>query len=101
MSRVLVDTNVVIWALLVPSSTPTEVLTLVLAEHRLVLTQWVLDELREVVSRTRPDLLFAREDLLDGLGNELASRVIRACRSPILTTSRSWTRPSQPLSTSS
>jgi predicted nucleic acid-binding protein len=54
--RVLVDTNVVISALLLPNSTPARALALVLDEHRLVLTDWIIDELHEVVRRKRPDL---------------------------------------------
>lgn len=51
MSRVLVDTNVVISALLFPNSTPARALTIVLDEHRLALTQGVLDELHDVIGR--------------------------------------------------
>lgn len=57
MTRVLVDTNVVISALLFPSSTPAQALTLVLDEHRLVLTDWIVFELHDVAGRKRPDLL--------------------------------------------
>ena len=71
MSRVLVDTNVVISALLFPNSTPARALTVVLDEHRLVLTQWVLDELHEVIGRKRPDRLPALETFLEGIDCEL------------------------------
>ena len=64
MTRVLVDTNVVISALLFPRSAPADVLAHVLASEHLVLTQWIIDELHEVVSRKRPDLLPALETLL-------------------------------------
>lgn len=73
MTRVLVDTNVVISALLFPGSTPAQALTLVLDEHRLVLTDWIVDELHEVVGRKRPDLLPALEAFLVGIDYELAS----------------------------
>ena len=72
MTRVLVDTNVVISALLFPTSTPAQALMLVLDEHRLVLTDWILAELREVVGRKRPDLLPALEAFLAGIDFELA-----------------------------
>ena len=49
MTRVLVDTNVVISALLFPTSVPAQALSLVLDRHVLVLTQWVLDELHRIV----------------------------------------------------
>jgi len=71
--RVLVDTNVVISTLLFPNSTPARALTLVLDEHRLVLTDWIIDELHEVVGRKRPDLLPAPEAFLTGIDYELAS----------------------------
>ena len=73
MIRVLVDTNVVISTLLFPNSTPAQAFTLVLDEHRLVLTDWIIDELHEVVGRKRPDLLPALEALLGGIDYELAS----------------------------
>jgi predicted nucleic acid-binding protein len=64
--RVLVDTNLVISALLLPNSTPARALALILDERRLVLTDWIIDE-------TAP--------------------VVRAFRSPTLMISRSSTRP--------
>ena len=73
MIRVLVDTNVVISALLFPNSTPARALALVLDEHRLVLTDWIIDELHEVVGRKRPDLLAALDTFLAGIDYELAS----------------------------
>lgn len=73
MIRVLVDTNVVISALLFPNSTPARALARVLDEHRLVLTDWIIDELHEVVGRKRPDLLAALDAFLDDIDYELAS----------------------------
>lgn len=73
MTRVLVDTNVTISALLFPNSTPSQALALVLDEHRLVLTDWIVDELHEVVGRKRPDLLPALEEFLAAIDFELAS----------------------------
>ncbi|OUZ08669.1 putative toxin-antitoxin system toxin component, PIN family [Aeromicrobium sp. PE09-221] len=70
--RVPVDTNVVISALLFPRSAPGEVLAHVLAGERLALTQWIIDELHEVVSRKRPDLLPALDTLLASIEYELA-----------------------------
>jgi predicted nucleic acid-binding protein len=53
VTRVLVDTNVIISALRFPSSTPARVLARVLDEHRLVLTDWITSELLGVVGRGR------------------------------------------------
>lgn len=55
MSRVLLATNVLISVFLFPNSTPARVLALVLDEHLLVLSQWVIDELHEDVARKWPD----------------------------------------------
>jgi uncharacterized protein len=71
--RVLVDTNIVISALLFPNSTAAHALALVLDEHRLVLTDWIIAELHEVVARKRPDLLTALDAFLAGIDYELAS----------------------------
>lgn len=72
MTRVLLDTNIVISALLFPESVPAQVLACTLDRHDLVLTQWVLDELDRVVADKRPDLLPALNDLFDGIEFELA-----------------------------
>ena len=71
MRRVLVDTNVVISALLFPDSTPSRALRKVLVEDRLVLTAWILDELHEVVARKRADLLPALDEFLAALAFEV------------------------------
>lgn len=43
-----------------------------LQDHRLVLTEWAITELREVVGRKRPDLLPALETFLSSIEYELA-----------------------------
>ena len=48
-------------------------MALVLDEQRLVLTDWIVDELHEVVGRKRPDLLVALDALLAGIDYELAA----------------------------
>ncbi|WP_169801674.1 putative toxin-antitoxin system toxin component, PIN family [Millisia brevis] len=68
----LVDTNVVISALLFPSSTPGAVVAEVLTGHRMVVTRWIIDELYEVVGRKRPDLVAALETFLSHCDYELA-----------------------------
>ena len=72
MSRVLVDTNVLISAFLFPNSTPARALALVLDEHRLVLSRWVIDELHEVVERKWPDRGPALEEFFLELDYDLA-----------------------------
>ena len=73
MTRVLVDTNDVISALLFPNSVPASALALVLDEHQLVLTDWIIDELHEVVRRKRPDLVAALDAFLTGIDYQHAS----------------------------
>lgn len=60
-------------ALLFPNSTPARALALVLDEHRLVLADWIIYELHEVVGRKRPDLLAALDTFLEGIDYQLAS----------------------------
>jgi putative PIN family toxin of toxin-antitoxin system len=72
VSRVLVDTNVIISAFLFPNSTPARALALVLDEHRLVLSRWVIDELHEVVERKWPDRGLALEEFFLELDYDLA-----------------------------
>ncbi|MFN8128791.1 MAG: putative toxin-antitoxin system toxin component, PIN family [Candidatus Nanopelagicales bacterium] len=72
MSRVLLDTNIIISALLFPNSTPDRVLRLVLNEHALVLTDWIMEELDTVVRRKRPDLLPALEEFIASINPEIA-----------------------------
>lgn len=51
---------------------PARALSLVVDEHELVLTQWVLDELHRVVGTKRPDLVAALDEVLVDLDYELA-----------------------------
>lgn len=71
MRRVLVDTNVIVSALIFPGSTPARALEGVIELERLVLTRWVLDELHEVVGRRWPDRLTALTRFLDHVDYEL------------------------------
>ena len=72
MRRVLVDTNVIISALLFPNSTPAAALINVLSNERLVLAEWIIAELHEVISRKRPDLEVPLELFLAGIDYETA-----------------------------
>jgi len=55
--KVMADTNVFISALLFPESVPAKVLLHMATHHHLVLCDYIVAEIREVVSRKRPDLL--------------------------------------------
>ena len=72
MTRVLLDTNVIISALLYPGSTPDLVMRLVLDDHHLVLCEQIVSELHVVVRRKRPDLIASLKDLWNDLDAEMA-----------------------------
>lgn len=69
--RVLVDTNILISAILFPDGKPAQALLKVTAEHEMVLCEQNLLELREVVKRKVPKLLPNVEALLLELSYEL------------------------------
>jgi len=49
--RIMLDTNVLISAIVLKSKAMNELMDLVLNEHKLVLSSYVIDELKQVVSR--------------------------------------------------
>ena len=67
----MADTNVIISALLFPASLPAKVLLHIANNHDLVLCDHIVAEIREVVSRKRPDLLGDVDVLLAQLSYEL------------------------------
>jgi putative PIN family toxin of toxin-antitoxin system len=71
--KVMADTNVIISALLFPESLPAKVLLRIASKHDLVLCDHIVAEIRDVVSRKRPDLLGDVDALLAQLSYELVS----------------------------
>ena len=69
--KVMVDTNVIISALLFPASLPARILLHVTSNHALVLCDHIVTEIRDVVSRKRPDLSGDLDALLAQLSYEL------------------------------
>ena len=69
--KVMADTNVIISALFFPASIPSKVLLHIARNHDLVLCDHIVVEIREVLSRKRPDLLGDFEVLLAQLSYEL------------------------------
>ena len=69
--RVMPDSNVIISALLFPASLPAKVLLHIARIHDLVLCDHIVAEVRDVVSRKRPDLLGDVDVLLAQLSYEL------------------------------
>ena len=74
--RVLIDTNILISALLFPSSVPARALLRAVSEDELVLCDQNIAELREVLRRKAPARLHAAEALLAELSYELIPAVV-------------------------
>ena len=65
--KILVDSNVIISALLWPNSSPANALVLVIQEHELYLCDQILNELNDVVKRKAPHALSALSKFIDDL----------------------------------
>ena len=76
--RILIDTNILISALLFPKSTPARALMFAAQHHELVLCDRNISELREVLNRKAPQLLPDAEVLLAELTYELIPAVEHA-----------------------
>lgn len=74
--RVLIDTNILISALLFPSSVPARALLRAVSEDELVLCDQNIAELRGVLRRKAPARLPAAEALLAELSYELIPAVV-------------------------
>ena len=89
--KILVDTNILISALLFPKSKPAKALIYVSEEHEMVLCDQNLNEFREVLRRKAPRVLPDAQVLLNELSYELipaaynAEKLIRDAKDqPIL-----------------
>jgi len=71
MRRVLTDTNILVPALVYPNGVASHVFWHVATTERLVLTDWILAEAREVIARKWPERRSALEVLLARLDYEL------------------------------
>ena len=69
--KIMADTNILFSALLLPESRPAEALFHIIEHHSLVLCDYIISELRNVVSRKRPDLLADIDVLMAKLPYEL------------------------------
>ena len=69
--RIMADTNILFSALLLPESRPAMALFHVTEQHTLILCDYIISELRNIVSRKRPDLLADIDVLLAELPYEL------------------------------
>ncbi len=64
MRRVLADTNLLVTALGWPRGVPAKALWHIVNEERLVLTDYILEELRDVIARKFPSQITTAERLL-------------------------------------
>lgn len=68
--RVMIDTNILISALVFPSRTMDAVIAKVTTEHRLVLSSYVIDEFLDVIQRKFPGKADAARHFLNQLHHE-------------------------------
>ena len=68
--KVMIDTNVLISALLFPDSSPALALLKAATHHQLVLSGHIISEFLEIVNRKRPDLSAVAEMFLKQLSYE-------------------------------
>ena len=71
--RTLIDTNVILSALMFPDSTPAKALYHAAEFHEIILCDYIISEIREKVALKRPDLLKATETLIQALPHERVS----------------------------
>lgn len=69
--RIMLDTNVLISAIVFKSKTMYEMITSILNKHRLVLSSFVIDELKQVVARKFADRSAEMDEFLTVLRYEL------------------------------
>ncbi len=68
--RIMLDTNVLISIIVFRSQSLTDMMALVLTEHRLVLSSYVIEELKQVVARKFNEKTAALEMFLQALPYE-------------------------------
>ena len=78
--KILVDTNILISALLWPSSKPAFALLHVVTYHTLILTDINLTEFREVIKRKIPNVLPDAETFLEELSFEIIPSVTKSVK---------------------
>ena len=69
--KIMIDTNILFSALLFPDSRPSKAIFHIVENHTLILCDYIISELRDVVSRKRPDLLADIDVLMAKLSYEL------------------------------
>lgn len=69
--RIMLDTNVLLSAVIFRSKFMWTVMEKIMQEHRLVLSSYVIDECYEVVRRKKPALVSALDRLFEGIPFEM------------------------------
>ena len=69
--KIMTDTNILFSALLFPKSQPAKAIFHIIEQHNLILCDYIISELRNVVSRKRSDLLADIDVLMAKLSYEL------------------------------
>jgi len=69
--KIMADTNILFSSLLLPESRPAKALFHITEQHNLILCDYIISELRRIVSRKRPDLLADIDLFLTKLPYEL------------------------------
>lgn len=87
--RAVIDTGVLISAVLLPHSVPRQVFDLIAARGSLLVSEATIVELEEVLSRTKFDKYVRKEERLDFLASlaqqaqrVIVTEVVTACRDP-------------------
>lgn len=69
--RVMLDTNVMLSAMIFRSQSMWKMMEWISQKHRLVLSSYVIDECYEVVERKKPSLILALDRFFEGLSFEM------------------------------
>lgn len=91
--RIMIDTNVLISAILFPDSLPTATIKKVIEEHSLVLCQHIIEELHIVFERKFPEKIKNLERFLSKLSYELVYTPIGIQEDGIPTIRDKWDLP--------
>ena len=69
--RIMLDTNVLLSAVIFRSTSMWKMMTKIMTDHRLVLSSYVIDECYEVVQRKKPALISALDRLFESIPFEM------------------------------
>ena len=71
--KIMTDTNILFSAILLPESRPAKALFYIMEYHNLILCDYIISELRNVISRKKPSLLADADVFIAKLPYELIS----------------------------